>query len=282
MAALLDLGDDAVVSPPRRSRPPRLRWVPERCRSSSTLPASRDGASQRRRWNVHTTASAGAHRPGPRSTGFRRRQRVADDHRPAPRPATIRELERAIDSAVRDGSSSPTFLARRLTSFAAAAGGACVSLDRLLVDSGGHSDLERRFLALVRRPGCPRPTCQRVVPPRRRDARPRRLQLRAASGDRRGHRPTRPRFGCRAGQGRSAAQRAPAPRLRGARVHQPAGPRRSPTIVIRTLPTATSADRSGQPIRLEAESADQNAGPAERPSAAAGVRWRRRGRGGRP
>ena len=37
-----------------------------------------------------------------------------------------------------------------------------VLLDELLVDSGGHSDLERRFLALVRQAGLPRPTCQRV------------------------------------------------------------------------------------------------------------------------
>ena len=35
-------------------------------------------------------------------------------------------------------------------------------LDELLLDTGGHSDLERRFLALVRQAGLPRPRCQRI------------------------------------------------------------------------------------------------------------------------
>ena len=73
--------------------------------------------------------------------------------------ARVRALERAIDSAVRDGLSSPTFLAHRLRALRPARG--VRTLDRLLVDSGGHSDLERRFLELVRRAGLPRPICQR-------------------------------------------------------------------------------------------------------------------------
>jgi very-short-patch-repair endonuclease len=73
--------------------------------------------------------------------------------------APIRALERAIDSAVRDGLSSPTFLAHRLRALRPARG--VRVLDRLLVDSGGHSDLERRFLQLVRRAGLPDPIRQR-------------------------------------------------------------------------------------------------------------------------
>ncbi|MGI9031730.1 MAG: hypothetical protein ACR2HP_17370 [Ilumatobacteraceae bacterium] len=42
-------------------------------------------------------------------------------------------------------------------------------LDRLLIDSGGESVLERRFLTLMRRRGLPRPATQVVV--QRRDGR---------------------------------------------------------------------------------------------------------------
>jgi len=76
--------------------------------------------------------------------------------------ATVSELERAIDTAVRDGLTSPTFLARRLSDLRNRGRRGVVLLDELLVDSGGHSDLERRFLALVRSAGLRRPTCQRV------------------------------------------------------------------------------------------------------------------------
>ena len=59
-------------------------------------------------------------------------------------------------------------------------------LDALLVDSGGHSMLERRFLALVREAGLPRPTTQVI---HRRDGttvRPGRLPVRAVRRRRRG------------------------------------------------------------------------------------------------
>ena len=70
-----------------------------------------------------------------------------------------RRLEAAIDSAVRSGATSPIVLARRLDEHTGA--GAAV-LRRLLPDSGGHSPLERRFLALMRGAGLPRPTPQVV------------------------------------------------------------------------------------------------------------------------
>ena len=84
------------------------------------------------------------------------------------RTASVGELERAIDSAVRDGLSSPSFLRRRLTALRGSGRAGVRMLDELLVDSGGHSDLERAFLRLVRQAGLPRPSCQRVF---RRDGR---------------------------------------------------------------------------------------------------------------
>ena len=68
----------------------------------------------------------------------------------------------AIDHAVRDGLSSPAFLARRLAERRGARHHGSATIARLLRDSGGHSVLERGFLALVRRSGLPRPTCQQV------------------------------------------------------------------------------------------------------------------------
>jgi len=72
------------------------------------------------------------------------------------------ELARAIDSAVRDGWSSPSFLRSRLGALRGPGHWGVRLLDELLVDAGGHSPLERTFLALVRRAGLPRPTCQRI------------------------------------------------------------------------------------------------------------------------
>jgi len=78
------------------------------------------------------------------------------------RTASASELERAIDSAVRDGLSSPRFLAKRLSALRGSGRAGVRLLDELLVDSGGHSDLERVFLRLVRQAGLPRPKCQRI------------------------------------------------------------------------------------------------------------------------
>jgi hypothetical protein len=78
------------------------------------------------------------------------------------------ELEAAIDSAVRMGVSSPTALTHRLQSLRGPGRWGCRLLDRLLIDSGGHTMLERRFLSLVRRAGLPRPTPQVI---HRRDGR---------------------------------------------------------------------------------------------------------------
>lgn len=71
-------------------------------------------------------------------------------------------LEAAIDSAVRLGLSSPIVLARRLDELRGRGRWGAPRIDRLLVDSGGHTFLERRFLELVRRAGLPRPATQVV------------------------------------------------------------------------------------------------------------------------
>lgn len=71
-------------------------------------------------------------------------------------------IEAAIDSAVRLGLSAPHTLARRLETLRGSGRWGCRLIDDLVVDSGGHSILERRFLELVRRNGFPRPRTQAV------------------------------------------------------------------------------------------------------------------------
>jgi len=75
--------------------------------------------------------------------------------------STVR-LEAAIDSAVRLGLSSPIVLERRLAELRGPGRWGARHLDRLLIDSGGESLLERRFLQLVREAGLPRPSTQVV------------------------------------------------------------------------------------------------------------------------
>ena len=77
-------------------------------------------------------------------------------------------LEAAIDSAVRSGATSPAVLQRRLQQWRGPGRAGTALLERVLPDSGGHSPLERRFLALVRTAGLPRPRAQVV---HRRDGR---------------------------------------------------------------------------------------------------------------
>ncbi len=74
----------------------------------------------------------------------------------------IRRVEAAIDSAVRLGSSSPEVLATRLETLRGSGRWGCRLVEELIVDSGGHTMLERRFLEIVRRVGLPRPRTQVV------------------------------------------------------------------------------------------------------------------------
>jgi len=69
-------------------------------------------------------------------------------------------IEAAIDSAVRTGLSAPSVLARRIETLRGSGRWGCRLIDDLVVDSGGHSSLERRFLRIVREAGLPRPKTQ--------------------------------------------------------------------------------------------------------------------------
>ena len=70
------------------------------------------------------------------------------------------QLEASIDSAIRTGRSSPVVLVDRLGALRGPGRWGARLLDELLVDTGGHTMLERRFLQLVRRAGLPRPLTQ--------------------------------------------------------------------------------------------------------------------------
>ena len=72
----------------------------------------------------------------------------------------IKRIEAAIDSAVRTGLSAPSVLARRLETLRGSGRWGCRLIDDLVVDSGGHSPLERQFLRIVREAGLPRPKTQ--------------------------------------------------------------------------------------------------------------------------
>lgn len=73
-----------------------------------------------------------------------------------------RRIEAAMDSAVRLGLSHPEAIARRLEALRGPGRAGCRTIDHLLPDAGGHSPLERRFLAIVRTAGVPRPRTQVV------------------------------------------------------------------------------------------------------------------------
>lgn len=81
---------------------------------------------------------------------------LAHARRPVPR------IEAAIDSAVRLGLSAPHTIAQRLETLRGQGRWGCRLIDQLVVDSGGHSPLERRFLQIVREAGLPRPLTQAV------------------------------------------------------------------------------------------------------------------------
>ena len=70
-------------------------------------------------------------------------------------------IEKAIDSAVRLHLMSISRLTRRMSELAAGRPGIRL-LREILLDSGGESFLERRFLRLVRNARLPRPACQVV------------------------------------------------------------------------------------------------------------------------
>jgi very-short-patch-repair endonuclease len=73
---------------------------------------------------------------------------------------SAKALENVIDEAVRKKLLSLDRLAERVGELGGRGRSGSVMLRSLLLDSGGDSHLERRFLELVRRAHLPRPTCQ--------------------------------------------------------------------------------------------------------------------------
>lgn len=158
MAGLLCLGGDAVLSHEAAARIHGFdRCLPDAV--EFTVPRARHGV--RTPFVVHTSAR------------LRRLDLVVVDGWPCTSATrTVIDLARldigdlrleaAIDSAVRSGASAPLVIAQRLEHLRGPGGWGAPVLDRLLVDAGGHTVLERRFLTLVRRAGLPRPTTQLV------------------------------------------------------------------------------------------------------------------------
>jgi very-short-patch-repair endonuclease len=72
-------------------------------------------------------------------------------------------LEAAIDSAIRSRSSSPVVLVERLSNLRGPGRWGCRLVESLLVDAGGESVLERRFLEIIREAALPRPATQIVI-----------------------------------------------------------------------------------------------------------------------
>lgn len=73
---------------------------------------------------------------------------------------TAAQLEVAIDSAIKLRRTTQLRLARRLETLRGTGRHGVRLLSELLLDSGGESYLERRFLRLLRTAGLPRPDCQ--------------------------------------------------------------------------------------------------------------------------
>ena len=71
-------------------------------------------------------------------------------------------LGAAIDTAVRGRVSAPAVINRRLGELRGPGRRGVRLLDAVLLDAGGETELERRFLALLRRVGLPRPLTQVV------------------------------------------------------------------------------------------------------------------------
>jgi hypothetical protein len=158
MVALLCLGPTAALS---HETAARLHGF-DRCRADvveATLPRSSRGRTVP--FTVHTTHVLGPHDvvtvDGFRCTSATRT--VIDLARM--RVSTVR-LEAAIDSAVRSGASSPVVIAARLAAMRGRGRWGAPRIDDLLLDAGGHTLLERRFLALMRASGLPRPRTQVV------------------------------------------------------------------------------------------------------------------------
>ncbi|MGE3590603.1 MAG: DUF559 domain-containing protein [Ilumatobacteraceae bacterium] len=75
---------------------------------------------------------------------------------------SAQQIERVIDDAMQRRLTSLPTLQRRVDELCGPGVHGSSMLKALILDSGGDSYLERRFLALMRRAGLPRPLCQVV------------------------------------------------------------------------------------------------------------------------
>lgn len=73
---------------------------------------------------------------------------------------SAKDLEDAIDSAIRMRRTALLKVTNRLAALRGTGRAGTTLLSELLLDSGGESHLERRFLQLIRSAGLPRPECQ--------------------------------------------------------------------------------------------------------------------------
>ena len=215
MAGLLSLGPTAAVS---HEAAARLHCF-DRCLPDTVeFSMPRRSRGVRTPFTVHTSAAFGALDRvtinGLRCTSATRT--IIDLARA--RIPNVR-LEAAIDSAVRSGATAPVVLATRLGELRGPGRWGAPRLDDLLLDSGGHTQLERRFLQLMRKAGLPKPRGAGRPPARRPDVRPGGLPLRGARRRCRGVRAQRSRLRCRTRIGRAASQRAAGHRPKGLRVH---------------------------------------------------------------
>jgi len=80
----------------------------------------------------------------------------------AGQPISAGDLADVIDGAMNQRWTSVPTLRRRMTDLSGSGRAGIRRLRVLILDSGGHSALERRFLQLVRHAGLPTPICQQV------------------------------------------------------------------------------------------------------------------------
>jgi very-short-patch-repair endonuclease len=127
---------------------------------SNNLKAALDLAAEQ---SVHTTAVCGPH-DVIMVAGFRCASATRTVLDLAAAGASEHRLAQAIDSAVRLRKSAVVVLEKRLAALRGSGRGGMRRLDRLLLDSGARSVLERKFLTLVRENGLPRPKTQCRIP----------------------------------------------------------------------------------------------------------------------
>jgi very-short-patch-repair endonuclease len=127
--------------------------VPRARRSMAVVPGVRSTS----RWDERDVIR---HRGVRTSTAARAIIDMAIDERRAT------NVENAIDSSIRLRRTALSQIQSRLSRLSGQGRHGCPLLRELLLDSGGESKLERRFLRLVRLAGFTRPRCQVVVSPR--------------------------------------------------------------------------------------------------------------------